>query len=50
MKAVSATGVLGDPSGATAAAGEAIFAHIAGYLADWIAAGLSSSIGAHSKS
>ncbi len=50
MKAVSPTGVLGDPSQATAAAGEAIFAHIADYLTDWIAAELSSSIGAHSKS
>jgi creatinine amidohydrolase len=50
MKAVSPTGVLGDPSQATAAAGEAIFAHIAAYLTGWIAAELSSSIGAHSKS
>ena len=50
MEAVSPTGVLGDPSQATAAAGEAIFAGIADYLTGWIEAELSSSIGAHSKS
>jgi creatinine amidohydrolase len=50
IDAVSPTGVLGDPSQASAAAGEAIFAHIADYLTGWIDAELSSSIGAHSKS
>jgi creatinine amidohydrolase len=50
MKAVSPTGVLGDPSQAPAAAGEAIFTHHADDLARWITAEVSSSIGAHSKS
>ena len=48
--AVTPLGVLGDPSRASAEAGEAVFAHLTAYLASWIEAGLSSSIGAHSKS
>jgi creatinine amidohydrolase len=50
IDAVSPTGVLGDVRPASAAAGEAIFTHIAAYLAGWIAAELSSSIGTYSKS
>ena len=37
IAALSSTGVLGDPSGATAAAGQAIFDALADELAGWIA-------------
>jgi creatinine amidohydrolase len=50
IEAVTPIGVLGDPSKASAEAGEAIFASLTDYLANWIEVGLSSSIGAHSKS
>jgi creatinine amidohydrolase len=50
IDAVTPIGVLGDPSRASAEVGEAVFAHLADYLAGWIASGLSASIGAHSKS
>jgi creatinine amidohydrolase len=50
IDAVTPIGVLGDPSKASAEAGESIFAHLTAYLASWIDAELSSSIGAHSKS
>jgi creatinine amidohydrolase len=50
IDAVTPIGVLGDPSRASAAVGEAVFAHLTDYLAGWIASELSASIGAHSKS
>jgi creatinine amidohydrolase/Fe(II)-dependent formamide hydrolase-like protein len=40
MKALSPNGILGRPAGATAAAGEAICAALAGMLADWVTAEL----------
>jgi creatinine amidohydrolase len=40
MKALSPNGILGRPAGATAGAGEAICAALAGMLADWVTAEL----------
>jgi creatinine amidohydrolase len=50
IDSISPSGVLGDVRPATAEAGEAIFAHLTDYLAGWITASLSSSVGAYSKS
>jgi len=50
IQAVTPIGVLGDPSNASAEAGEAIFAHLTDHLVNWIEVGLSLPMGAHSKS
>jgi creatinine amidohydrolase len=50
IDSISPSGVLGDVRPATAEAGESILAHLTDYLAGWITASLSSSIGTYSKS
>jgi creatinine amidohydrolase len=50
IDSISPSGVLGDVRPATAMAGEAILASLTDYLAGWITASLSSSIGTYSKS